>query len=71
MDHFLGWILFKYLATRFFNPMVEGIWNNQFVENVQISLPENLSIEERGAYYDENGALLDMFQNHLLQIYRL
>lgn len=69
MDHFPGMdFIQNILATRFFNPMVEGIWNNQFVENVQISLPENLSIEERGAYYDENGALLDMFQNHLLQI---
>lgn len=72
MDHFPGMdFIQNILATRYYNPFIEGIWNNQFVENIQISLPENLSIEDRGSFYDENGALLDMFQNHLLQILTL
>lgn len=72
MDHFLGIdFIQNILATRFFNPFIEGIWNNQFIENVQISVPENLSIEKRGNYYDDAGVLLDMFQNHLLQILTL
>lgn len=69
MDHFPGMDFTQnILASRFYNPLIEGIWNNHFIENVQISLPENLSIGTRGAYYDENGVLFDMFQNHLLQI---
>lgn len=69
MDHFPGMdFVQNILATRFYNPLVEGIWNNKFIENVQISLPENLSIGTRGSFYEENGALLDMFQNHLLQL---
>lgn len=69
MDHFPGMdFIQNVLASRFFNPLIEGIWNNQFIENVQISLPENLSIGTRGSFYEENGALYDMFQNHLLQI---
>src|SRR5690625_1724149 len=69
MDHFPGMdFIQNVLASRYYNPLIEGIWNNEFIENIQISLPENLSIGTRGTYYDENGALLDMFQNHLLQI---
>ncbi|SEK57967.1 glucose-6-phosphate 1-dehydrogenase [Carnobacterium iners] len=72
MDHFPGMdFIQNILATRFFNPFIEGIWNNQFIENIQISLPENLSIGTRGNYYDKTGVLLDMFQNHLLQILSL
>jgi glucose-6-phosphate 1-dehydrogenase len=69
MDHFAGIdFIQNILATRYYNPFIEGIWNKNFVENVQISVPENLTIEDRGAFYDETGALLDMFQNHLLQV---
>jgi len=72
MDHFPGIdFIQNILATRLYNPLIEGIWNKEFIENVQISLPENLSIGTRGNYYEENGALLDMFQNHLLQILSL
>lgn len=72
MDHFPGLdFIQNILATRFFNPFIEGMWNNQYIENVQISLPEKLSIEKRGNYYDDAGVLLDMFQNHLLQILTL
>lgn len=69
MDHFPGMdFIQNILATRFYNPLIENIWNNQFIENIQISLPENLSVGTRGAFYEENGALFDMFQNHVLQV---
>jgi len=72
MDHFPGIdFIQNIVASRLYNPLIEGIWNKQFIENIQISLPENLSIGTRGNYYEENGALLDMFQNHLLQILSL
>lgn len=72
MDHFSGMDLIQnVLATRYYNPFIEAMWNHDYIENVQISLPENLSIGSRGSFYDENGALLDMVQNHLLQILSL
>lgn len=69
IDHFPGMdFVQNILATRFYNPFIEGIWNKKFIENIQINLPERLKVGDRGAFYDENGALLDMFQNHILQI---
>lgn len=69
IDHYIGketvqniWFL------RRFNPMIEGIWNYHFIDHVQITLSENLPVGSRGGYYDDNGALLDMFQNHILQV---
>lgn len=59
------------LATRYFNPMIDGVLNSKYVKNVQISLPEHLSIGNRGAFYDDYGASLDMFQNHMLQLLSL
>lgn len=69
VDHFLGFeSLQNILVTRQANPFLEAVWNSDYIEQVQISLPEDFSIGSRGAFYDENGALLDMFQNHILQI---
>jgi len=56
------------LFTRFNNPVINQMIRKDYIENIQISLPEHLSVGTRGAFYDANGALLDMFQNHLLQI---
>lgn len=69
IDHFPGMdFVQNIMATRFYNPFIEGMWNKDFIENIQINLPERLEVGDRGAFYDENGALLDMFQNHILQI---
>lgn len=72
IDHFPGMDLIQnVLATRYYNPFIEAMWHGDYIENIQISLPESLSIGSRGSFYDENGALLDMVQNHLLQILSL
>lgn len=69
VDHFLGMqSIQNMLSTRYYNPFIEGVWNSEYIDHVQISLPEDFSIGDRGSFYDENGALLDMFQNHMLQI---
>lgn len=69
VDHFLGMITVQnILSSRYYNPFLESIWNRECIEHVQISLPESMSVGARGSFYDENGALLDMFQNHILQI---
>lgn len=68
IDHLLGMSTVQNILTaRYYNRALEAIWNRDYIEQIQISMPEDFSIGTRGAFYDENGALLDMFQNHLLQ----
>src|SRR5690606_36022991 len=46
-------------------------WNNRYISNIQITSSEMLGVEERARYYDKNGALRDMVQNHMLQMVSL
>jgi glucose-6-phosphate 1-dehydrogenase len=69
IDHFLGKVAIQNLLSfRFSNYIFEGIWNKNFIDNVQISALESVGLEGRAGYYDRIGALRDMVQNHLLQI---
>jgi len=72
IDHYLGKeTVQNLLVMRFGNPIFEHSWNRDRVDNVQITVAEELGIENRIAYYDENGALRDMVQNHLTQVLTL
>ena len=69
IDHYLGKeTVQNLLVTRFSNGIFEPLWNRNYIEHVQITNAENLSVGSRGGYYDKSGALRDMFQNHLMQI---
>ncbi|MGU3843368.1 glucose-6-phosphate dehydrogenase, partial [Vibrio diabolicus] len=48
--------------------LFEPLWNRNFIDYVEITGAEFLGVEERGGYYDNSGAVRDMFQNHLLQV---
>ena len=48
--------------------MFNGVWNNNFIDNIKINVFEDIGVESRGGYYDKAGAIADMLQNHLFQI---
>ncbi|MEI7668338.1 MAG: glucose-6-phosphate dehydrogenase [Erysipelotrichaceae bacterium] len=69
IDHYIGKEMIQnILAIRFANRLFETIWNNNTIEQIQITAAETIGIENRGAYYEQAGALQDMVQNHLLQL---
>ena len=72
IDHYLGKeTVQNILAFRFANGVFEPIWNHVYVDHVQISVAENIGVENRGGYYESAGALRDMIQNHMLQLLTL
>jgi glucose-6-phosphate 1-dehydrogenase len=69
IDHYLGKeTVQNMLALRFANGIFEPIWNRQFIDHVQITVAESIGIEARAEYYEQAGAIRDIFQNHLLQL---
>ena len=72
IDHYLGKEMVQnLLAFRFGNALFESAWNRDHIESVQITVAEALGVEDRAAYYENNGALRDMVQNHLTQLLTL
>jgi glucose-6-phosphate 1-dehydrogenase len=69
IDHYLGKeTVQNLLAVRFGNPLLSPGWRNTFVDNVQITVAEDIGVEGRADYYAKTGAMRDMVQNHLLQV---
>jgi len=72
IDHYLGKeTVQNILAFRFANSIIEPIWNQHYIDHVQITAAETLGVEHRGRYYDQAGVLREMFQNHLFQLLAL
>lgn len=72
IDHYLGKEMIQnIMVLRFTNSIFESIWNNKFIDNIQISLTEKLGVGTRGGYYEHSGAMRDMIQNHIIQILSL
>ncbi|MCE2883922.1 MAG: glucose-6-phosphate dehydrogenase [Planctomycetaceae bacterium] len=69
IDHYLGKELVQsMLVLRFANSIFEPLWNQQYIDHVQITAAETVSVGQRTAFYDQTGAIRDMIQSHLFQI---
>ncbi|AQA04874.1 glucose-6-phosphate dehydrogenase [Mycobacterium sp. MS1601] len=69
IDHFLGKeAVQNILALRFANGLIEPAWNRNNIESVQIDVPENLTAQGRGSFYESTGCFRDMVTTHLCQV---
>jgi len=69
IDHFLGKEAAQnILAFRFANGLFEPIWNRNFIDHIQIDIPETLGLDKRASFYESTGAYKDMVVTHLFQV---
>jgi glucose-6-phosphate 1-dehydrogenase len=72
IDHYLGKeTVQNILVFRFANGIFEPLWNRKYVDHIEISVCEDIGIGTRAAYFDQNGILRDIVQNHVLQMLAL
>ena len=72
IDHYLGKeTVQNIMVMRFANGIFEPLWNQKYIDHVQITAAESIGVEGRGGYYEQAGAFRDMLQNHLFQVFAL
>lgn len=72
IDHWLGKeTVQNLLVFRFANSIFESLWNNRYIDHIQITVAEDLGIGTRGKFWEETGLLRDIVQNHVMQLVSL
>ncbi len=72
IDHYLGKDpVQNIIFFRFTNSIFEEVWNRHYIDNVQITVAEDIGIEHRGIFYEHAGVVRDIVQNHILQLFGL
>jgi glucose-6-phosphate 1-dehydrogenase len=72
IDHYLGKeSVQNLLVFRFSNPIFEAVWNNKHIDHVQITVSEEIGIGTRGRFFEEEGIIRDIVQNHMMQVLSL
>ncbi len=72
IDHYLGKeTVQNLLVFRFGNTLFQRIWNRDVVDHVQLTVAEDIGVDDRGRLYEETGAIRDVVQNHLFQLLAL
>lgn len=72
IDHYLGKEPVQdIMALRFANVIFEPVWDRRYIESVQMTAAEKVGVELRGGYYETSGALRDMIQNHVMNLFAL
>ncbi|MFQ5737438.1 MAG: glucose-6-phosphate dehydrogenase [Acidobacteriota bacterium] len=72
IDHYLGKeTVQNIMVLRFANGIFEPLWDRGYIDHIQITAAESLGVEKRGGYYEQAGAVRDMIQNHLFQVFSL
>lgn len=72
IDHYLGKeTVQNLLVFRFANSIFESLWNNRFIDHIQITMAESIGIGTRGKFFEEEGFLRDILQNHIMQLLSL
>lgn len=72
IDHYLGkYTVQNLLILRMNNNLLSSLYNNKYIDSIQITMSETLGIGTRAAFYESTGIIKDVFQNHILQIVSL
>jgi glucose-6-phosphate 1-dehydrogenase len=69
IDHYLGKeTVQNIMVFRFANGMFEPVWNQNYIDHVQITAAEDIGVESRGPFYEKAGAMRDVVQNHVMEL---